>query len=80
MTQHRVLVVDDEEAARYSIGKALEAAGYAVEVASTAGEALKIQESFNPDVILTDISMPEMNGIQFIQQLRARPLPPPVHR
>jgi len=78
MTQHRVLVVDDEEAARYSIGKALEAAGYAVEVASTAGEALKIQESFNPDVILTDISMPEMNGIQFIQQLRARPLPPPV--
>src|SRR5881397_1761332 len=74
----RVLVVDDEEASRFSIRKALEAAGYTVEAAADSNEALRLQESFDPDVIVTDINMPGTDGIEFIRELRSKPAPPPV--
>ncbi len=74
----RILVVDDEEAARLSISKALEAAGYTVEAAANALDALRLQESFDPDVIVTDINMPEMDGIEFIREIRRKPTAPPV--
>ena len=74
----RVLVVDDEEASRFSIQRALETAGYTVEAAADSNEALRLQESFDPDVIVTDINMPGTDGIEFIRELRSKPVPPPV--
>src|SRR5437867_3775705 len=74
----RVLVVDDEEAYRFSICKALEAGGYTVEATADSNEALRLQESFDPDVIVTDINMPGTDGIEFIRELRSKPVPPPV--
>src|SRR5438093_1791938 len=74
----RVLVVDDEEASRFSIQRALETAGYTVKAAADSNEALSLQESFDPDVIVTDINMPGTDGIEFIRELRSKPVPPPV--
>jgi PAS domain S-box-containing protein len=74
----RILIVDDEEAARHSIRRALEAAGYEVTPASSAREALAVQASFEPVVVLTDINMPDMDGISLLHEIRAVPNPPPV--
>ena len=74
----RVLVVDDEEASRYSMQKALETAGYEVAVACDGLQALELHGTFNPDVVVTDVNMPEMDGITFLQKLQSMPSPPPV--
>ena len=74
----RVLVVDDEEASRYSMQKALESVGYEVAIACDGVQALELQGTFNPDVVVTDVNMPEMDGITFLQKLQSMPSPPPV--
>ncbi|MBI4483857.1 MAG: response regulator, partial [Acidobacteria bacterium] len=74
----RILVVDDDEAARYSIQRALETEGYEVAVSSRARRALDVQQTYDPDVIVSDVNMPEMDGIAFLRELSTRPMPPPV--
>lgn len=74
----RVLVIDDEEAARYGIRKALEREGHQVELASDGQEALqRIQES-PPQVIISDINMPNMDGITLLKEVSRLNTPPPV--
>src|SRR5262245_51037077 len=73
----RVLVLDDEKSARESMREALEAGGYEVVTSSTAPEALEAQRSFDPDVIVSDVNMPGMNGWAFLRELGERPEAPP---
>lgn len=68
----RVLVVDDHAAARESMGHVLAAAGYGVEMCSSAVEALRIVEQESFDVILTDLMMPGMDGLEFMRRLAER--------
>ncbi len=56
----RVLVVDDEENIRLVLRTLLKKQGYDVEVADGGEAALKVLDSFDPDVILTDVRMPRM--------------------
>ena len=74
----RVLVVDDEVNARTALAELLRDEGYDVEMAADAFKALGKFESFAPDVVMTDLKMPGMDGIELVKKLRAEENPPAV--
>jgi len=65
-----ILVVDDDPGVRDVIRSMLESAGYAVRVAANGKEAMKILRDDGIDLILTDLVMPEQEGIETIKALR----------
>ncbi|MRG95330.1 sigma-54-dependent transcriptional regulator [Polyangium spumosum] len=67
----RVLVVDDEASARSGLEKLLRQEGYAVDVAPDGPTALQIASDRPPDVVVTDLKMPRMDGLELLQKLRA---------
>jgi len=71
--QHlRVLVVDDEEGAREITSAILTQAQAEVRTAASASEALEVLDEWQPDVLVADLGMPEVDGYQLIRQVRAR--------
>ena len=68
----RVLVVDDEEDARHLIRRILAECGAEVAVASSADEAMELVEGFRPDILLSDVGMPDRDGYDLIRQVRGR--------
>jgi len=66
----RVLVVDDDAGVREVVRSMLESAGYQVVVAENGKEAMKLLETERADLILTDLVMPEQEGIETIKTLR----------
>jgi len=68
----RVLVVDDEENIRLVLRTLLKRHGYEVETAPGGDEALGLVESFGPDVVITDVRMPRMGGMDLLSTLRAK--------
>lgn len=67
-----VLVVDDQEENRRTMGRMLEVDGHTVSFAANGVEALKAIGEHDFDLVLLDILMPEMNGIQVLRELRRR--------
>ncbi len=65
-----VLVVDDEGANRYSVSKTLQRVGYAVSEAANGEEALEELEQQEFDVILTDIRMPGIDGVELLRRVK----------
>ncbi len=76
----RILVIDDSEDIRELLHFVLEDAGYRVRLAADGREGLAGVREFRPDLIVTDIVMPVMDGFQFLVHLRSdfRPPLPPV--
>lgn len=70
MAKARILVVDDDPDLVESYRALLEAAGYQVAAALSGAVALELARADRPDVVLTDISMPHMDGFELIQKLR----------
>lgn len=68
----RVLIVDDEENIRLVLRTLLRRHGYEVETASSGEEALPLVDSFGPDVVLADVRMPKMGGLDLLATLRAK--------
>jgi DNA-binding NarL/FixJ family response regulator len=68
-----ILVVDDDLGTRLSISDYLELSGYIVITADDGQKALKIVEEYHPDLIVTDIVMPRMNGYELVRQVRQKP-------
>lgn len=66
-----ILLVDDDEALRSILIEGLESEGFDVSAASNGREALKYLETDTADIVLTDISMPEMDGIELIRHLHS---------
>lgn len=62
-------MVDDEENARIALSKILTREGYEVASASNGNEALNYLRSKEVELIITDINMPEMNGMSFLREL-----------
>jgi len=68
MTGASVLVVDDESGIRSTINEILSDEGYVVQTAADASEARKIYDDSDPDLVLLDIWMPDMDGITLLKQ------------
>jgi two-component system response regulator (stage 0 sporulation protein F) len=65
----RILVVDDEENARIALSKILTREGYEVASAGNGLEALNYLRGKEVELVITDINMPEMNGLAFLREL-----------
>ena len=66
----RVLIVDDEPNARSALAELLRDDGYVAELAANGHEALRMLASFEPDVVLTDLQMPVLDGLGLLEQGR----------
>ena len=65
-----ILVVDDEGAIRYSISKTLQRVGYQVHTAENGEKALEMMEHQMYDVVLTDIRMPGLTGVELLSEIK----------
>ncbi|HLA77440.1 MAG TPA: response regulator [Vicinamibacteria bacterium] len=68
-----ILAVDDEEDIRSLLEMQVEGAGHQVLLAGNGVEALQKVESHRPDLVLLDVVMPVMDGLQMLEKLRAEP-------
>ena len=66
----KILVVDDYESAAFVTGHMFEMMGHDVALAYSGKEALKEADEFKPDLILLDIGMPEMDGLETCKRLK----------
>ncbi|MDG6079612.1 response regulator [Erythrobacter litoralis] len=66
--QKRILLAEDDQAMRSYLERALEKAGYAVDSVDRGTEAVPLLEDQNYDLLLSDIVMPEMDGIELAQR------------
>ncbi|MGD1906943.1 MAG: response regulator transcription factor [Leptolyngbyaceae cyanobacterium] len=69
-----ILVVEDDEGTRLALQDYLELEGYSVATAADGWIALQRVESFQPQLIITDISMPRLDGYAFLKSLRQQPV------
>jgi CheY-like chemotaxis protein len=74
----RVLVVDDSDDLQETLTMALSDEGFEVSSALDGKRGLELAGELAPDVILLDMMMPEMDGLEFLSALATRPSPPPV--
>ena len=70
MSHVRILLVDDEPAIVETVRAYLEAEGYAVQTASNGPEALKLAHNFHPDVVVLDLMLPGLDGLEVLRRLR----------
>jgi CheY-like chemotaxis protein len=64
------LVVDDSMLIRHSVCRFLEERGFVVESATNGVEALAVLNNFVPEIIITDLSMPHMGGVELVSRIR----------
>ncbi|HTK96243.1 MAG TPA: response regulator [Terriglobales bacterium] len=67
------LVVDDSMLIRHTVCRFLEERGFTVESATNGVQALEMLGDLSPDIIITDMQMPKMDGSQLIDELKAKP-------
>jgi CheY-like chemotaxis protein len=67
---HRILIVDDDQSLRKLMHETLEAIGYMAVSASDGVDAIKLVKTEQIDLVIADISMPEMDGLQLLQQVK----------
>jgi chemotaxis protein histidine kinase CheA/CheY-like chemotaxis protein len=73
LRRSRVLIVDDSMSVRRAVATLLEDHGYDVTLARDGLEAVKSMEAGRPDLLLTDLEMPNMNGLELTAHVRSRP-------
>jgi two-component system KDP operon response regulator KdpE len=69
--QAKILIVDDEPQITRVLRTALSTQGYALQVATNGVEGMAIVHEWLPDLVITDVSMPHMNGIELCHEIRA---------
>jgi len=69
----RILIVDDEPDIRFMMRLILESAGHKVTDARHGAAGLESVKSAPPDLVITDVMMPTMDGLEFIERLRSNP-------
>jgi PAS domain S-box-containing protein len=69
----RVLIVDDDQKVRALLAELIESEGYEVLTASDGGSALEFVSSFQPDVVISDVVMPVLDGIELCRRLKQNP-------
>ena len=74
----RILVVEDEPNARTALAELLQDEGFTVEVAADGLKALDVYASFAPHVVVTDLKMPNLDGVELLRKITAMEDPAPV--
>lgn len=74
----KILLVDDDPLLLRMYQTKLEKDGHTVETGTNGEEAIALAESIKPDLILCDIMMPKMNGLDALKQLKANPVTKPI--
>jgi two-component system copper resistance phosphate regulon response regulator CusR len=74
----RILVVEDEKRIADFLSRGLQGAGYAVDTSSTGGGALDCIHSADYDLVILDLMLPDMDGLELLAKIRNRKLGPPV--
>ncbi|PMB01543.1 DNA-binding response regulator, partial [Fischerella thermalis CCMEE 5273] len=69
----QLLLVDDEPGLREAVKDYLQESGFNVQVASNAREGWELMQQSTPDLVISDIMMPQVDGYQFLKQLREDP-------
>lgn len=72
----KLLIVDDEDAIRESLALAFEIQGYLVQTAPDGAEALKMLETDKIDVVVSDIRMPNKDGVTLLKNIKEKPSSP----
>jgi len=67
---HRILIIDDDHHILLMIKKMLERAGFEVDLASNGNEGLKLFKKLSVDLVITDIIMPEKEGLETIREMK----------
>ena len=68
--RHTILNVDDDEGARYTKTRIFERAGYRVLEAATGGDALSLVHDERPQLVLLDVGLPDINGIEICRRIK----------
>lgn len=74
----KILLVDDEDNVRFVYGEELREEGYEIVSASNGEEGLQIFENERPDLVILDIHMPGMNGIEVLRRMKMKDPAVPV--
>lgn len=74
----KILVVDDDKSTTESIGTYLEELGYMVLIANNVVDALEIIKKYNPDLVICDISMPKLGGVELSYILKGMNFKNPI--
>jgi len=74
----RILVVEDEKRIADFLARGLQGAGYGVDVAETGGSALEMVHATDYDLVILDLLLPDMDGLQVLEKIRNRKVGPPV--
>src|SRR5690348_10884067 len=69
MNQERLLIVEDEENERTGLAELVSSWGYQTETAADGVEALDRVAAFSPTIVITDIKMPRMDGMELVEKL-----------
>ncbi len=72
MNKPKILVIDDEEIVRISCKKCLIPEGYDVDLAGSGREGMELTGSTHYDLILTDLKMPDMDGMEFLMKIKEK--------
>lgn len=75
---HRILIIDDERNIHTTLGRGLELEGFEVSSALDGTKGISQVQSFSPDLVLLDLRLPDMSGLQVLEGLMALPTPPAV--
>jgi two-component system KDP operon response regulator KdpE len=70
--KHNILVVDDEPQITRVLKTTLSSQGYAIRTASDGDEAVQVMKEWTPDLLITDLRMPHMNGLELCRYVRAK--------
>ncbi len=70
MILNKILIVDDQSSVCYSLKRVLENNGYNVKTTTNGYEAIKLIKEYNPDIVLLDIRMPEIDGLEALKKIK----------
>ncbi|GAA3611987.1 response regulator [Flavivirga amylovorans] len=71
----KVLAIDDQQLVLLPLQKRLEELGYDVRIETDANKGIKLYDAFNPDLVIVDINMPEISGLEIVKYIRASKKP-----